>query len=110
MHGCAVAGPNLCRPDPLVLGEMRRDRNVLILYRSRCRDLKLLLHLEDGIRGTESPTLGKRAWRRSIAGVAPWCTLIHPGEKHVDLFLKQDALIGQTRVAWFGEPRRHFPE
>ena len=107
MHHSARARMEFDAADPLVLGQMRRDREVAIHVRAAGRQLVAGGHLKDEVWRPEVPPVGKRRQRRHSVWIALRHALRHPRRDGLDLRVGQTALVGELPVAVGRMPRRH---
>ena len=107
VHDLSVAGSQLDRLNPLRLGEVGRDVEVLVLDHPVGRDLVLLFHFEHHVRLPDGPALGIDRSRRQILGIAPLRTGVRPLDQDLLLVVAQAALVEERALRRRGVPGRH---
>src|SRR5262249_35640142 len=104
-----ISGAHFHRLDPLVLGGVGRNREVLIGDGAVGRDGIVFLHAEDRVRLADVPLGGVDRRRRQILGVAFRRAGRHPLHDGVAIGIGETAIADELAVRWIGEPRRQRP-
>ncbi len=103
----ARARPDLDRLHPLVLGEVRRNLEVLVFHESIGRHLVVDRHRDDRVRLAERPALDVLRRRRQVLRIALGRAVVRPALDDGLLLIAQSALVGELAVGLVGMPRRH---
>src|SRR6185503_21121841 len=107
MDYAAIARSNLHRLDPLVLFEVRRNREVQVWNGPIGWYRVLLSHAEHHVWFTDGPTLGKFRSCRHVFVVALWSPCAYPRHDSVDLFLRKAGIIRELSIVRIRGPGRH---
>ena len=108
MHNLPIAGPRLSHLHVLVLFEVGRRIEVLVLVGAAGFDGVPFGHLNNHIGLSDTPTLDELRCRGQVFGIALFGTAIHPGCDGVDLSLRQAGIIGPSADVGIGVPGRHL--
>src|SRR5262249_20247868 len=109
MQNLWISGAHFHRLDPLVLGGVGRNREVLIGDGAVGRGGVVFLHAEDRVRLADVPLGGVDRRRRQILGVAFRRAGRHPLHYGVAIGIGETAIVDEFAVRWIGVPRRHRP-
>ncbi len=107
MHVRAIARTHFTGLHPLVLGEVGRDLEVLVVDRSRRRHLIVGLHLEHVIGLPNLPAIGELRQRRKLGRIALAGARLDPRGDRVDLSLREAQIVSERSVLAIRMPRWH---
>ena len=109
VHHGAVTRANLERLNPPILGEVRRNLEVLIGNFALRRHAVGALHAEHRVGLSDGPTLRVHRSRRQVLRVALRCARRDPPRDHILLGGRQAAVVLPRAVCRIGMPGRHRP-
>ncbi len=104
------AGVYLRAHDPLVLGEVGRDAEILVWYpaaRRLGRHVERLRHREHHVRLAQTPALGERERSGQVLVVTFRHPTGDPGQQRLAVLLRQRAVVRELAKERVGVPRRH---